>query len=143
MILWTGRHASGISASDRQSVDRARGTYAFIDDIVICTKGSQTEHLREVRKVLEKLNAANVGLNIKKCKFMKDEIQWLGFELTQIGVRPISSKVDSVLNIKPPKTLKQLRGLMGWAHQLTKFIPNLAQICTPFRPLLKSRTKFI
>ncbi len=31
---------------------------------------------------------------------------------------------------------------MGSAHQLTKLIPNLAQICTPFRPLLKSKTKF-
>ncbi len=31
---------------------------------------------------------------------------------------------------------------MGAAHQLNKFIPNLAQLCTPFRPSLKSTSKF-
>ncbi len=134
-------------AEFQQARDRVligtKGTHAFIDDILICTKGSQIKNLREVKNVLEKLNAANVGLNIEKCKFMKNEIQWLGFELTQTGLRPMSSKKDSVLNIKPPRTLKQLKGLMGSAHQLTKFFPNLAQICTPFRPLLKSKTKLM
>ncbi len=32
---------------------------------------------------------------------------------------------------------------MGAAHQLNKLIPNLAQICTLFRPGLKTSEKFI
>ncbi len=39
--------------------------------------------------------------------------------------------------------MKQLRGLMGSAHQVNKFVPNLAQLCTPFRELLKQDEKFI
>ncbi len=85
-------------AEFQQAIDkvltRTKGTHAFIDDILICTKGSQAEHLREVNKVLEKLNNANVGLIIEKCQFMKEQIKWLEFELTQAGIRPLESNID-------------------------------------------------
>ncbi len=133
-------------AEFQQAIDKVlmgtKGTHAFVDDILICTKGSQSEHLKEVNKVLEKLDKANVGLNIEKCQYMKEQIQWLGFELTQTGTRPLESEIESIMNMKEPKTLKQLRGLMGSAHQLIKFIPKLATLCTPFRPLLKSTSKY-
>ena len=41
----------------------------------------------------------------------------------------------------PPKTLKQLRSLMGSIHRLQKFIPNLSQISAPLRPLLSHKEK--
>ena len=39
--------------------------------------------------------------------------------------------------------MKQLRSLLGSVHHLSKFIPNLAKICHPLRPLLKKSEKFI
>ena len=41
----------------------------------------------------------------------------------------------------PPKTLKQLRSLMGSIHHLQKFIPNLSQISGPLRPLISHKEK--
>ena len=41
----------------------------------------------------------------------------------------------------PPKTLKQLRSLMGSKHYLQKFIPNLSQLSAPLRPLLSHKEK--
>ena len=32
---------------------------------------------------------------------------------------------------------------MGSVHHLRNFIPNLLQMCYPFRPLLKKNTKFV
>ncbi len=87
-----------------------KGTHAFIDDILICTKGSQAENLREVNKVLEKLKNANVSFNLEKRHFMKEQIKWLGFELTQAGIKPLETKNDSIMNMLEPKTLRQLRG---------------------------------
>ena len=54
-----------------------------------------------------------------------------------IGNIPNHKKTDSILNLKPPNTLKQLRSHMGSIHQLIKFIPNLANLLKPIRPLLK------
>ena len=41
-----------------------------------------------------------------------------------------------------PKTLKKLRSFLGSVHYIGKFIPNLAQISHPLRPLLRKSSKF-
>ena len=61
----------------------------------------------------------------------------------QKGVKPIEQKTAAIAEIKAPKTLKQLRSFLGSVHLLSKFIPNLAKICHPLRPLLKKSEKFI
>ena len=110
---------------------------AFIDDIIICTKGSPVEHMTTVNRVLSRLNSANLALKLNKCDFLLTEVDWLGFRLKQTGIVPLRHKLDRLYNLKRPTTIKQVRGLSGSAHQLTKFISHLASICYPFRTLLK------
>ena len=43
--------------------------------------------------------------------------------------------------MEPPKTLKQLRSLMGSIHNLQKFIPNLSKLSALLRPLLSHKEK--
>ena len=45
--------------------------------------------------------------------------------------------------MQPPNTLKKLRSFLGSVHYFSKFIPNLAQLCHPLRPLLRKSTKHI
>ena len=47
------------------------------------------------------------------------------------------------LAIPPPSILKRLRSFLGLVLYIGKLIPHLAQLCHPFRPLLKKSTKFI
>ena len=61
----------------------------------------------------------------------------LGYKINQSGISPTIKKTDSILNLKTPNTLKQLRSLMGSIHQLIISIPNLASLLNPIRPLLK------
>ena len=46
------------------------------------------------------------------------------------------------MSLQPPKTLKKLRSFLGSVHYFNKFIPNLAQLCHPLRPLLRKSTKY-
>ena len=132
-------------AEFQQATDRILhnipGPFAFLDNILVCTEGRDTDHWPAVRSVLNRLNHANVGLNLEKCAFALPTVDWLGFRLSPEGATPLIHKLESIQNLKPPNTLKQLRGLMGAVHRLNKFIPNLAQLCTPFRPSLKSTEK--
>ena len=41
------------------------------------------------------------------------------------------------MKLEHPKRLKQLRSFMGSIHHLIKFIPKLAELTEPLRPLLK------
>ena len=91
---------------------------------------------------MQRLNNENLAINLQKCEFAKEQITWLGFVVTPNGVTPTKQKCDAIINLENPKTLKQLRSFMGCIHHLIKFIPNLARISEPLRPLLsKANTK--
>ena len=111
--------------------------------MIVVSKGNKKLHLKYVYECLPKLEADNLRINLSKCHFAKHQIIWLGFTFSQSGVKPIESKTAAIAEIKAPKTLKQLRSFLGSVHHLSKFIPNLAKICHPRRPLLKKSEKFI
>ena len=81
--------------------------------------------------------------NLQKCHIAKTEIEWLGYKFTQAGISPLQSKTAAVLAIPLPSSLKRLRSFLGSVPYIGKFIPHLAQLCYPLRPLLKKSTKFI
>ena len=71
-------------------------TYVFLDDILIVTKGSIEKHFEVVKQVLKRLDNAKVQLKWEKCKFAAEETNWLGYKLSQTGIKPISSKVQAI-----------------------------------------------
>ena len=118
-------------------------TYCFLDDIIVVSKVSKESLIKYVCKCLQKLDANNLRINSSKCHFAKHQINLLGFTFSKNGVKPIESKTAAIAEIKAPKTVKQLRSFLGSVHQLSNFIPNLAKICHPLRPLLKKNENFI
>ena len=48
---------------------------AFIDDILIASKGTKIEHIASVKKFLKKLDVSNASLKLRKCKFEKTECE--------------------------------------------------------------------
>ena len=120
-----------------------QNTYCFLDDIIIVSTGTEADHLAYVIKYLKKLDEDNLRINLQKCHFAKTEIEWLGYKFTETGISPLESKTAAILTIPPPTTLKRLRSFLGSVHYIGKFIPQLAQLCHPLRPLLKKSAKFI
>ena len=120
-----------------------KNTYCFLDDIVIVCTGSETDHLAYVTKCLRELDEDILRINLQKCHFAKTEIERLGYRFTQTGISPLQNKTAAILAIPPQSTLKRLRSFLGSVHYIGKFIPHLAQLCHPLRPLLKKSTKFI
>ena len=120
-----------------------QNTYCFLDDIIIVSTGTEADHLSYVFKCLKKLDDDNLRINLQKCHLAKTEIEWLGYKFTQTEILPLESKTAAILTIPPPTTPKPLRSFLGSVHYIGKFIPPLAQLCHPFRPLLKKSVKFI
>ena len=118
-------------------------TFCVLDDILIVSRGGIEKLLKLVRKCLKKLDQENLRINLAKCHFAKDKIEWLGHNITQTSITPLSNKTDAIGKLSAPSSLKKLRSFMGSVHHLGKFIPNLSQLCYPLRPLLKKNKKFI
>ena len=70
-------------------------------------------------------------------------IYWLGYNIIQSRISPLESITFAILSMQPSNTLKKLRSFLGSVHCISKFIPNLAQLCYPLRPLLRKSTKYI
>ena len=109
--------------------------------ILIVSKGSEIEHGNLVETVFKKLDAENLALKLSKCKFFKQEVNWLGHHLSEAEVRPKITKTEAVVNLNPPKLRKQLRSFLGSINHLDKFIPNAASLTEKLRPLLKEENQ--
>ena len=55
-------------------------TYAFIDNMLLVTYGTEDEHLEKVTEVLRRLDENNINLKIDK-KITTDDNEWVGYEL--------------------------------------------------------------
>jgi hypothetical protein len=52
-------------------------------------------------------------INAPKSTFATDEIEYLGYTLTQDGIKPQEQKVSAILALHPPSNVKQLRRVLG------------------------------
>ena len=79
-----------------------KNNFCFLDDILIVSRGGIEKHLDLVRKCLKKLDQENLRINLAKCQFANKKIEWLGHNITQSGVTPLSSKTDAIGKLSAP-----------------------------------------
>ena len=88
----------------------------YIDDLLIISKGSFEQHLKQIEQVLTHLMEAGLKVNASKSYFCRAELEYLGYWITRQGVRPMSKKVTAIQNIEVPKTQKQLQHFIGMVN---------------------------
>eukprot|EP00253_Pinus_taeda_P035459 PITA_35459 len=83
-----------------------------------------------------------IRLNPHKCVFCIETGRLLGFVVSKAGICVDPSKVEAIINLPPPSSLRQLQSLQGKANFLRRFIPNYAKITNGFTRLLKQNASF-
>ena len=114
-----------------------RDVFVFIDDILIVTKGTKSDHLDKVREILKTLDDAELQLREGKWKIAANEIEWLGFKMTNKRISPVNTKMQGITKQLRPSSLKEMRSFLGVTNQFIKFIADFASFCFPFRSILK------
>jgi hypothetical protein len=85
----------------------------------------------------------HIHSNPHKCVFCMESDRLLGFIVSCQGIKVDSLKVEAILNLPPPSTLRQLQSLQGKTNFLRHFIPNYIEITRGFAQLLKKGSQFI
>ena len=77
----------------------------YIDDILIIQKEDKSDesHLEKLSFVLRWSEKHGFESNLKKSFFMQEEIEYLGYLLTRVGIKTQLQKVDAMLRMQPPK----------------------------------------
>jgi hypothetical protein len=70
------------------------------------TNSSFKDHILKLKMILAILLTAGMRVNISKSKFFAEQIEYLGYWITSQGIQPMRNKVEAILNIKAPKTIK-------------------------------------
>ena len=140
-ILWTGRHSNNFQERIDKTLDFKHP--AWLDDIIIVTKGSIEQHEMEVKEAMKKLETAGYRLNPKKREFFKKEAEWIGHKIDQNGIRPLQDKLEAITKIETPKNEKELKSFLGAIQYLSKYIENLSAQTDILRELLKKQSKLI
>jgi hypothetical protein len=114
----------------------------FIDDILVYSK-SEEEHAEHLRIVLQHLRDHKLYAKFSKCEFWLDSIKFLGHTISSEGISVDPSKVQEVMDWKPPKSVHQIRSFLGLARYYRRFVPDFSRIAKPMTELLKEGVKFV
>lgn len=114
---------------------------SFLDDILIYSKTLE-EHQKHVRLVLDKLREHKLYVKLQKCEMFKQEIEFLGFKISERGLHMEDHKVKDILNWPVPKNVKELRSFLGLAGFYRIFVKMFSKITSPLSALLQKESTF-
>lgn len=117
---------------------------AYIDDVLIYSDGSLADHRNKVRKVLQRLQEAGLQIDIDKCEFEAKSVKYLGFIVDAgKGIRVDPEKITAVEQWERPKSIKGVRGFIGFANYHWEFVPNFSTVAMPLTALTKKGAPFL
>ncbi|XP_046383599.1 uncharacterized protein K02A2.6-like [Ischnura elegans] len=108
----------------------------YLDDLLISGKDLKDCQER-VEMVLNRLNEYNVRVNMNKCKWFCESVDYLGHTISAKGVCPISHKMKAILEAKVPQDVSQVRSFVGMLNFYHRFLPNLSSLLKPLYDLVK------
>ena len=135
------------SAKFCRMIDRLLGkvpftsVLAYIDDLLVGSKDFES-HVERLRFVFGKIQGANLKLKPSKCFLFRKEISFLGYKLSKEGIKIDDSRIQPILDLKPPTNVKGVQSLIGIFNFNRNFIKDFAGLTKPLYQLLKKETKF-
>jgi hypothetical protein len=70
-------------------------------------------------------------------------VKFLGHTISSNGISVDPSKVQEVMDWKPPTSVHQIRSFLGLAGYYRRFIPDFSRIAKPMTKVLKKGVKFV
>lgn len=115
---------------------RSKEVVNFIDDVLVSSVDTP-DHLKILRRVLERLREAGLTAKPSKCELGSAEVSYLGHRIGSGTIRPEQDKMDKIRNSTRPTTKKQVRSFLGLVGFYRRFIRDFADMALPLTNLTK------
>ena len=90
-----------------------------------------------LRETFDTLRSYNMKLNPGKCAFGVTAGKFLGFMVSQRGIEANLDKFRTIIEMAPPKNVKEVQSLNGKVTTLNKLVLRATDKCLPFFCTLK------
>ena len=110
----------------------------YLDDILVYSR-SIGEHWAHLHCAFDRLRRAKLYARLHKCEFLKDKVDYLGFEVGQDGIRTSPEKVRAILDWPRPLSVHDVRSFLGLASYYRKFIRGFSQLAKPMTDLTREK----
>ena len=95
------------------------------------------KHDECLKATLSRARESNLKFKLEKCPFRKKGVLFFGHRLTHKGVKPELLKIEAIINMPQPEDKKEIQRLLCMVNYVRKFVPNLSEITSSLRQLLK------
>jgi hypothetical protein len=112
----------------------------YVDDF-LSYSDSFTSGLTRLERILKKIDQYNFRFKTTKSEFFATEIDILGFHVSNNTIQPSKKNIETILKLKAPRTVRQVRQLLGMYGFFRTFIRDFSGITKPITDLLKNRSK--
>ena len=108
----------------------------YVDNMLVKSK-EELAHLDDLKETFTTLKQYQMRLNPSKCVFGVVSGNFLGFIVSQRGIEANPEKVQAIINMALPRTVKEVQKLTGRIVTLNRFVSRVTDKCLPFFKTLK------
>jgi len=98
--------------------------------------------VEDLEEVFTKIRKYNLRLNLDKCVFGVRGGKFLGFMLTNRGIKANPDTYEAIMKMRSPTNLKEIQKLVGRLKALARFLPILAERSKSIVKLLRKNETF-
>ncbi|XP_075659059.1 uncharacterized protein LOC142628917 [Castanea sativa] len=120
----------------RKLQEIGRNVQVYVDDILVKSQREE-DHLEDLKETFDTLRSYNMKLNLGKCAFGVTAGNFLGYMVSQRGIGANPDKIRAIMEMAPPKNIKEVQSLNGKVAALNRFVSRAMDMCLPFFRTLK------
>ena len=114
--------------------------FVYLDDILIASE-SPEQHKEHLRGLFDRLQEHGLVVKLEKCLFGVEVIDFLGHRVSKEGIRPLTTKVEAILDFPAPTSVNLLEKFIGMINFYHIFIPKAAELMRPLYQALAGKPR--
>ncbi|CAA0820110.1 Unknown protein, partial [Striga hermonthica] len=118
-----------------------RTVEVYADDMLVKSEQA-SHHIAHLSEVFDILREYSMVLNPKKCTFGVGSGKFLGYMVSHRGIEANPIKIQAILDLAPPTSIKGVQALTGRLAALNRFISKSMDHCKPFFDAIKKKKLF-
>ncbi|XP_057790905.1 uncharacterized protein LOC131007998 [Salvia miltiorrhiza] len=113
----------------------------YVDDMLVRSIRAE-DHVSDLEEIFTVIRDHRLMLNPAKCTFGVTTGKFLGHKVTPAGIEVNSDKVKAIIDMTPPRGIKEVQTLNGRITALSRFISQSTERSLPFFKILRKGTRF-